>query len=434
VLKNLLPMPMLRRAPLWSRWLILAALLVGCPASESADSADTADAAHTPPQKSDLAQKSEKLAALGYLAARPIAPEDRHKVGVERIAPQVDDDALHLLTEKRRIRLIETDGDVVREATADELDVGFFSEAHYAPDGTLLVIDTDESLLWLDEEWELRREVALPAHHDIEPRGEEIYVVTRRLEYVHHGDGALPLLVDHVTALSKRGEVLQEISIHQIAGRFLSEAAVSRARRWVARNGDPILQGRTREEKQGGGSAFADTPLDVYHTNYVHVADRDVPGVCRRGDLLISIRNLDIIAFVRPEEKRIVWLWGPGELEGQHNPVLLPDGNVLVFDNGRRRRWSRVVELDPRTNEIVWEYRGDPKESFFSGCCGAVQKLPNGNVVITDAGAGRVFEVTPDKEIVWDYWNAYRSEAKEKRISVLRSHRLPGELAEEIPR
>jgi hypothetical protein len=104
--------------------------------------------------------------------------------------------------------------------------------------------------------------------------------------------------------------------------------------------------------------------------------------------------------------------------------VLLANGNILLFDNGEHRKWSRVLEMDPRTGGIVWEYHGDPKESFYSQCCSSVQKLPNGNVVITEMSKGHVFEVTPDKRVVWDYWNPYTDSEKQKRISVFRSHRV----------
>ena len=57
--------------------------------------------------------------------------------------------------------------------------------------------------------------------------------------------------------------------------------------------------------------------------------------------------------------KRIVWSWGQDEISGPHDATLLANGNVLLFDNGLGRDWSRVIEVDPFTREIVWEYRAE---------------------------------------------------------------------------
>jgi hypothetical protein len=78
----------------------------------------------------------------------------------------------------------------------------------------------------------------------------------------------------------------------------------------------------------------------------------------------------------------------------------------LIYDNGwNKRNYTRVIELDPVKKEIVWEYKADPPESFYSRTEGYAQRLPNGNTLITESRKGRVFEVTKDKEIVWEWFN-----------------------------
>jgi len=150
-----------------------------------------------------------------------------------------------------------------------------------------------------------------------------------------------------------------------------------------------------------------DWRLDVFHTNTVEVLDREVawPGGPRwpAGAVLVCWRNLDTVAVVDLEGRRILWHWGAGELERPHHPTLLADGRLLVFDNGTRRGWSRVVEVDPGRREIVWEYRADPPEAFFTSSRGAAQRLPNGNTLIVESDAGRAFEVTRQGETVWEY-------------------------------
>ena len=121
---------------------------------------------------------------------------------------------------------------------------------------------------------------------------------------------------------------------------------------------------------------------------------------------------------------RLRWSWGPGELSKQHHPSLLADGRILMFDNGVRRGYSRVIELEARTGKIVWEYVGDPKESFYSAARGACQRLGNGNTLITESDKGHVFEVTRAGEIVWDfYWPYVVVETQEREI-VYRMMRL----------
>ena len=53
------------------------------------------------------------------------------------------------------------------------------------------------------------------------------------------------------------------------------------------------------------------------------------------------------------------------------------------------------------TKEEVWVY--DDREFFHSNFTSAVQRLRNGNTLITEAWHGRIFEVTPEKETVWEY-------------------------------
>ena len=92
---------------------------------------------------------------------------------------------------------------------------------------------------------------------------------------------------------------------------------------------------------------------------------------------------------------------------------MLPNGHILVYDNGARRGWSQVLELDPLSGEIVWEYTGTPKNSFFAPFISGAQLLPNDNILICEGASGgdaawaRLFEVTRDKEIVWEFKSPY---------------------------
>ena len=90
----------------------------------------------------------------------------------------------------------------------------------------------------------------------------------------------------------------------------------------------------------------------------------------------------------------IVWKLGGPPLAQQHDPRPLPNGNLLIFDNGPHRRdhpapYSRVIEVDPRTSEIVWEYHDQSLFEFFSPYISGAQRLPNGNTLICEGCYGR---------------------------------------------
>jgi hypothetical protein len=133
------------------------------------------------------------------------------------------------------------------------------------------------------------------------------------------------------------------------------------------------------------------------------------------GNILVSYAFMSMIEIVDKKSGGIIWRWGMGhELGFQHNPTVLDNGNILVFDNGRHRQlapdYSRVIEINPKTNEIEWEYQANPPTDFYSSFIGGAQRLPNGNTLICEGQHGRFFEVTPDCDIVWEYVNPFYNE------------------------
>jgi outer membrane protein assembly factor BamB len=130
------------------------------------------------------------------------------------------------------------------------------------------------------------------------------------------------------------------------------------------------------------------------------------------GDILASYRPTSTVIRIDRKTGNIVWKLGPPTLAGQHAPTPLGNGNILIFDNGVHRLddplpFSRVIEVNPATNEIEWTYQDRPVSNFFSPRMGNAQRLPNGNTLINEASFGRFFEVTRDGEIVWEYLNPY---------------------------
>jgi hypothetical protein len=128
------------------------------------------------------------------------------------------------------------------------------------------------------------------------------------------------------------------------------------------------------------------------------------------GGLVFSSRTNSRIGIIDRPDGTLRWKFGWPELAHQHHATVLANGTVQVFDNGMHRLglpYSRVVEIDPGYNRVVWEYTGEPREQFFSGHISGAQRLPNRNVLICEGTSGRVFEVTPRGETVWEWINPF---------------------------
>jgi hypothetical protein len=130
------------------------------------------------------------------------------------------------------------------------------------------------------------------------------------------------------------------------------------------------------------------------------------------GNLLVSFRNVSTIVKIDRRSGDVLWKLGAPTLSGQHAPAPLPNGNILIFDNGPTRLdqtfpFSRVIEVNPVSKEVVWKYQDPNPESFFSDRISNAQRLPNGNTLINEGMFGRFFEVTPAAEVVWEYVNPH---------------------------
>ncbi|MFC1495292.1 aryl-sulfate sulfotransferase [Thermodesulfobacteriota bacterium] len=165
-------------------------------------------------------------------------------------------------------------------------------------------------------------------------------------------------------------------------------------------------------EKLGGNY----TSFDWSHFNMVeYIPEKDL--------VLLNSRNFSEFYLIDYKTKKMVYRWGNPSAYGQgerpswynngdqkvfgsHNATYIGKDRFMVFDNGSERaegNRSSVVIVDRQTNEIEWEYHTNTPQSFYSFRQGAVQMLPNGNIHVTSTHSGHLFEVTKDKEVVWDY-------------------------------
>jgi len=150
-------------------------------------------------------------------------------------------------------------------------------------------------------------------------------------------------------------------------------------------------------------------PLE-HRTEWLH---GNTCTVVDNGDILFSARSLNMICRIDKKTKKCIWKWGYNELAHQHEPTILDNGNILIFDNGEHKvnfpkyNYTRAIEYNPKKNRIEWEYKDEPPFAFFSSNQGGAQKLPNGNVLLTDTVFGRIFEVTTEGKKVWEYLSPF---------------------------
>jgi len=216
---------------------------------------------------------------------------------------------------------------------------------------------------------------------------------------------------------------------------------------------EAIYKNPSYHEDRGIGDWLHLNTLSVLGRN--HWYDETEDERFHPENIMISSRGANFIAIFSRATGEIVWKAGPdfiegtpehnlGQFVGQHHSHMIPSGlpgagNVLVFDNGGKsgyggetgypryaREYSRVIEFNPVTLEIVWQYGAESgDEFFFSHNISSAQRLPNGNTMITEGANGRVFEVTADKEIVLDFISPFKGPQGGPRV--YRSYRVPPE-------
>jgi hypothetical protein len=194
-------------------------------------------------------------------------------------------------------------------------------------------------------------------------------------------------------------------------------------------------------------------------------------------NIILSSRHAGILAIVDHATGKIVWKTGPyyregddkklGWIIGPHHTHIIPkglpgEGNIMVYDNGgysgygppndmapdgfmnMRRYHSRVIEFDPITKDIVWEYSpaslkiSEQQYGYkeFSPFVSSAQRLQNGNTLITEGSNGRAFEVTRDLEVVWEYISPYSAywDAPKAGNMLYRAYRVPYEWVPQLPK
>jgi len=149
-----------------------------------------------------------------------------------------------------------------------------------------------------------------------------------------------------------------------------------------------------------------DRDSDFFHPNDVDVLSAALAPqfpMFEAGDLLLSFRELDLVAVVDPDTYELKW-WNVGPWIKQHDPDFLPDGRISVYSNNTGRGRSDILKIDPKTKAVTSDMSGG-KARFYSAEMGSHQYQPNGNVLITVPGEGRVLLVSADGDPIMEFNN-----------------------------
>jgi hypothetical protein len=266
---------------------------------------------------------------------------------------------------------------------------------HLYPNGDILVVYSSPDLtpyglglVKLDKDSNVVWRFSGNVHHDIavDPDG-RIYVPIQEIatkRYNTHVSFQTPYLGEGVAVLDENGNLVRKVQ--------LLDAIIRSDRR-------SLMSTLFLKSLQG----------DFIHLNTVQYIDADLAKrfpFAKAGQLLLSMREMNTIAILDMETEQIVWSMA-GLFHRQHEPQLLPNGNILIYDNRGHGEASegptRILEFDPLTQAVVWKYAGTVEDPLSNPAWGSQQRLPNGNTMIVDSINGRVLEVTPNKDVVWQY-------------------------------
>jgi len=448
----------------WLALLVGSFVLLGCGERETPAPASEQ---HGEVREDEIALLKE----IGYATEVPITGPHVGKAGVTLFDPAAVQDGLNFFNslEAYTAKLMTMSGREVHRWSSDEKGATWgrfharlpslapsyldgWAHTELLENGDLLVIGAHHMLLRLDWDSNVEWKLELSAHHDLAVADDgDIHVLTAAIASVEIDGEPHAFLDNRIVVVTADGKIERTVSIFEALSfdpwsqrmngmlreikrvqtlaleKFRASGAVLTPEfEDYVRLIQSAFRGETAQDEDLKILLFQNSPEDLFHVNSIQILPRSRPGLWRKGDWLIVIPVFEMIAVIDHESGRVIWTWGRDELQRPHHATLQPDGNILIFDNGIRRMYSRVVKMDPESGRIVWQYRADPPESFFSDSRGGAQGLPNGNVLIADTNNGRAFEVTPAGYVVWEYYNdeLYEEKGVAKRGALFRFTRV----------
>ncbi len=408
----------------------LAALACG-PAVEEREAAPPAATAATQaaPEDTPDAEALRALESLGYLGSET-ERTDEAETGVVLHDPARSQPGLNFYVSGHASEawLVDMEGrplhswarefplsfpDAPPDPEADRRGRHHWRRAYPQPNGDLIAIHEGQGLVRLDRDSRPIWLQTIRAHHAAQLASNgELWVLSRKLHTTGYRGAQRALAEDFVSVLdANTGELLRETSVVR---------AMLRSPFRAIAEASPKLEG------------------DVFHTNSLELLDgrfADRQPAFAAGSLLLSSRVLHTVfvldpAFDREGKAQVTWAL-QGSWRSQHEPHLLDQGEILLFDNSGAEPHSRVIQVplgppgQAAAERVV--YAGSEEQRFYSKFCGAVARLANGNTLITETGPGRAFEITPEGERVWEFVNPASDGGR--IASIFELVRLPADFA-----
>lgn len=219
---------------------------------------------------------------------------------------------------------------------------------------------------------------------------------TRRATTAQHPDGFPglddPVWQDQIVKVSESGDILDRLNVLDLLFSNDLQFYVSKAHMSVNVDGPHTN--------------------DLTHLNDVEplkTSLADEYPLFDAGDLLISLRNLHLVLVFDPDTEVVKW-HASDPLIMQHDPDFLGDGWIGVFNNntdfssrGQMLGGSEIVAFQPHSDSTVVRFPTPNSEPFYTRKMGKWQQLDNGNMLLTETRTGRVVEVGPSGNTVWEF-------------------------------
>jgi len=190
-----------------------------------------------------------------------------------------------------------------------------------------------------------------------------------------------------------------------------------------SRGGDEIfrwsseeLHDRVRQMFSDKDLYFQDPGSDDYHVTHFNSVQvlpaNDLEATYpafRRGNILVNCYHFAFVFILDRQTHQIVWshrfskhIW-----LGAHAVRMEKNGNLLYFLNnaGKYPHYHSEIQIyDPRQDKVIWSYKGDPPGTFVIDRHGSVERMENGNLLVTHfTTGGSAFEITPEGRLVWEW-------------------------------
>ena len=189
------------------------------------------------------------------------------------------------------------------------------------------------------------------------------------------------------------GETLQEIGlVEDVIGASEANRAIF-----------TLVPGKETERSTGPRSVH-----DLFHPNDLEALQPEDAAAFpdfEVGDLLMSFRNIDLVAVMDPDTLELKW-WSHGPWIQQHDPDFDAGGEITVFNNNGWRRLSSIVAIEPGTR-AVRTLPVEPDFRFYTQYMGKHERLDDGTLQVVVPFEGRVLEFDAEGRLLLEINNLF---------------------------